>query len=103
MIVTVSDLLEYGARNAKTSTELCKVLGISRKELQRYIYNERRRGVAICADTGRNPGYYLAEDAHELRAYCECLQHRINEIKGTLHACRKAKITDEEREKCNDR
>lgn len=48
--------------------------------------------MAICADTGRTPGYYLAEDAHELRAYCECLQHRIDEIKGTLQACRKAKL-----------
>ena len=77
----VTDILYTGKENARPSKELCSILGLSKRELQKAIEKERRAGEPICASTDKDtPGYYLAADEYELAEYCGILGHRAKEI-----------------------
>lgn len=86
-MLLVKEMLSLGADNARTASELCEYLGITLRELTAEIERERRNGVAICASTGSNPGYYLAANQEEMQQYCNRLSHRIKEIHKTREAC----------------
>lgn len=83
----IKELLEKGEEKAKTGKELCYYLGITARELTQYIEKERRAGAPICANTGRNPGYYLAANKEEMQKYCRSLYHRAGEIHKTRKSC----------------
>ena len=83
----VSEYLLTGSANATSSTDLCQILNVDRRELARQIMIERRQGIPICAScNGRNPGYYLAEDQETMDRYCKVLRKRMGEIAKTYRA-----------------
>lgn len=87
---TITDVLPTGKANAVSSTYLCSLLGVDKRALTAAIERERRAGIPICATCSQSaPGYYLAENSEEMEEYCRSLQHRIDEISGTLAACRR--------------
>lgn len=83
----VYEILAEGKKNAQTGKDLCRVLGITARELTAAVERERREGKPICASTGTTPGYFLAENRDEMQHYCNSLLHRAGEIHKTRKAC----------------
>ncbi len=83
----IFEILAEGAENARTGKEICKLLGITARDLTAAIERERRQGQPICANTGSNPGYFLAANRDEMQRYCNSLRHRAGEIYKTRKAC----------------
>ena len=79
----VAELLDIGERSAIPSSYLCKILGISRRQLTREIEKERRSGAFICAS---GSGYFLAENTFEFRCYLRTLESRARELDTTRSA-----------------
>lgn len=83
----VYEILNHGAENAQSATDLCKVLGVHRRELVAAVQRERKAGKPICASTSGSMGYFIAADQDEMTRYCESLLHRENEITAVRKAC----------------
>lgn len=79
----VVELLDIGERNALPSSYLCKILGISRRQLAREVERERRSGAFICAN---GDGFFIAENVPEFRAYLRTLESRARELDTTRSA-----------------
>ena len=89
--VSIFPYLDRGKNNAKTGRELCKLLGITSRNLTETIELERRQGHPICAScTAPAKGYYLAECMEEMQDYCRSLARRVGEIEKTRAACERA-------------
>jgi len=86
-MATITYFLETGRENAKRGKDLCRILRISHRDLMAAIEKERREGQPICASTGRNPGYFLAANKEEMKAYCDSLLRRGGELFKTRKAC----------------
>lgn len=82
----ITELLHTGRENTQSAREIAAILGMDIRDVTHQIEKERRAGQPICAATGRNPGYYLAADAAELRQYCDRLSNRGHEIFKTRGA-----------------
>lgn len=87
--MSVFEILRTGSENATDGGDLCRLLGLRRRDLSRIVEAERRAGVPICANTTGAPGYYLAASREEMEAYCRSLEGRAEELLKTLRACRK--------------
>lgn len=83
----IHEILLEGADNALTGREICRILGITPRDLTQAIERERRQGAPICASTGKTPGYFLAANQQEMQRYCNSLLHRAGEIHATRRAC----------------
>lgn len=83
----ISEILAEGAENARTGKEICRLLNITARELTIAVERERRAGKPICANTGTNPGYYMATNQAEMQRYCKSLMRRAGEIHKTRRAC----------------
>lgn len=70
---------------ATTSHTLCKLTGLTQRELTMQIMNERRAGFPICAS---GEGYYLADSRNQMEAYCKSLYRRLGEVAKTYRACK---------------
>lgn len=79
----VAELLDVGERSALPSSYLCKILGISRRQLAREVERERRSGAFICAN---GDGFFIAESVPEFRAYLRTLESRARELDTTREA-----------------
>ena len=84
--MSVHELLDVGKDNARTGKELATALHCTMRDITAAVERERREGQPICAATGENPGYYLAESAEELQAYCDSLHRRAAEMYKTRAA-----------------
>lgn len=82
----IAELLGVGKENARTGKELAAVLGCDIRDVTAAIERERREGQPICAATGENPGYFIAADAEELKAYCDNIHRRASELYKTRGA-----------------
>lgn len=83
----VSEILFYGAENARTGRALAKQLNCNIRTVTEQIERERREGAPICANmTGENAGYYLAENPEDLQRYCDLLYKRGGELFKTRRA-----------------
>lgn len=83
----IAEILHEGRENTMTAGELCALTGMNGTQLRLRIMAERRSGEPICSATGKNPGYFLAETAAEMREFCESMKHRIDEVSETRRAC----------------
>lgn len=83
LILMIAELLDIGERSALPSSYLCKILGISRRQLAREVERERRSGAFICAS---GSGYFLAENVFEFRCYLRTLESRARELDTTREA-----------------
>lgn len=79
----IVELLDVGERSALPSSYLCKILGISRRQLAREVEKERRSGSFICAN---GDGFFIAESVPEFRAYLRTLESRARELDTTRSA-----------------
>ena len=81
----VSDFLLEGRENAIPGHGLVDLLGLnSGRDLTQMVERERKAGVPICASTDTSgPGYYLAADASELKAYICSLDRRLHNVGQT--------------------
>ena len=86
------ELLGTGKANARTGKELAKLYHCNIRNITEQVERERRAGKPICASTGDNPGYYLAETAEELESYCKVLDRRSKELQKTRRHLLKAII-----------
>lgn len=83
----INEILKTGTENAITADKICNILGMTKKELAITINRERQAGYPICANTSKNPGYYLAANKTEMLIFCNSLKHRAGEIFKTRKAC----------------
>ncbi len=83
----IAEYLQTGRENARTAKYLAAMLGCDVREISAAIERERRQGQPIIASCDfKQPGYYLAANAKELRQYCGRLHHRAGEIHKTRRA-----------------
>lgn len=82
----IYELLTEGKENARTGRELAAMTGATVRQVTAQIERERREGLPICAGSGANPGYYIAENRETLQKYCEQLKHRAIELFKTRQA-----------------
>ena len=84
----IADILGRGKEAAKTSRDICSLLGIELRVLTNAIMNERRKGAPICSITsGETRGYFLAANKGEMLHLCGSLHRRAREIDETREAC----------------
>ncbi len=83
----IHEILSKGEKNAITGREICNLLGLTMRDVTAAVEKERREGWPICANTGSNPGYFLAETQSEMDRYCRSLAKRAGEIHKTRKAC----------------
>ena len=81
---TIAALLPRGRAGAITTRELAKITGQPPREITKRVCFERRAGVPILSDPGA--GFWLAEDADELRRCTAALHRRAGEIHRTARA-----------------
>jgi hypothetical protein len=88
MKMKVYDALRYGRGNAIPSKVLAEALGFrSVRDLQKQIEKERAAGAVILSATCDGGGYYLSNDAAELRRFTRTLNARArNTIKAAQSA-----------------
>ena len=86
-MIKISDYLLAGKEHAISSSDLCRILKIKRRDLTAAVEKERREGKPICASTGNKPGYFLAQTREEMKQFCDSLCHRAGEIRKTRRAC----------------
>lgn len=83
----ITEYLSTGRENARTAKYLAAMLGCDVREISAAIERERRQGQPIIASCdNKQPGYYLAESAEEIKKYCGRLHHRAGEIYKTRSA-----------------
>ena len=88
-MIMIQDYLAKGEENARTGKELCRLLGLTARDVSEAVEKARRDGVPICANTGSNPGYYIAATKDDMTRYCRSLWKRAGEIHKTRRACLK--------------
>ena len=81
---TIASVLLYGCRNAMTAREIARIAGISTRQVTERIRQERAKGAPILSDTLH--GFWLAEDAEEVRRCAAALHSRAGEIHRTARA-----------------
>lgn len=82
----IAEFLANGRENARTARQLAEMTGCDARAITIQIEKERREGAPICAACGERPGYFIAETAEELQAYCDQLKSRGMEIFKTRQA-----------------
>ena len=82
----IAEVLAKGRAHTTTGRELARLFGCGIREISLQIERERRAGAPICAAVGANPGYFIAANKQELKAYCGQLFRRA----GEMHRTRKA-------------
>ena len=85
----ITEILKTGIENAIPGRELCQLLNLNMRELTSTIQRERLKGEPICANSGKNPGFFLAANKREMERYCKSLLSRAGEIHRTRNACKK--------------
>ena len=81
----LTKVLPSGKENAVPGWKLVKILGLKDlRDLTQLVERERRDGSPICASTGAEKGYYLADGPEELEDYLKSLNRRVKNINRTV-------------------
>lgn len=78
--------LHIGEENAVTGKELCKLLGLTYRELTFQIRELRIKGEVICSS---GVGYWLPSNVDEVRHFCRHMTSRQNEIERAKQSAQK--------------
>ena len=82
---TLFKILPSGKENAVPGWKLVEILGLKDlRDLTQLVERERRDGSPICASTGAEKGYYLADGPEELEDYLRSLNQRVKNINRTV-------------------
>lgn len=82
---TLFKILPSGKENAVPGWKLVEILGLKDlRDLTQLVERERRDGSPICASTGAEKGYYLADGPEELEDYLRSLNRRVKNINRTV-------------------
>ena len=81
---SIAAILSRGRAGALTTRELARITGRQPREITRAICFERRNGTPILSDTAA--GFWIAEDAAELKRCTKALHRRAGEIHATARA-----------------
>lgn len=84
----ISDLLHKGRNNGLTLQDLVKLTGIDERTIRRKIHVERKSGMLIMADCVH--GYFLPEDAYDVRRFIHSMSNRSKEISAVSRAAEDA-------------
>ena len=81
----LTKVLPAGKENAVPGRKLVEILGLKDlRDLTQLVERERRDGSPICASTGAEKGYYLADGPEELEGYLQSLNRRVKNINRTV-------------------
>ena len=81
----LTKVLSAGKENAVPGWKLVEILGLKDlRDLTQLVERERRDGSPICASTGAEKGYYLADGPEELEDYLRSLNRRVKNINRTV-------------------
>ena len=81
----LTKFLPSGKENAVPGWKLVEILGLKDlRDLTQLVERERRDGSPICASTGAEKGYYLADGPEELEDYLRSLNRRVKNINRTV-------------------
>ena len=92
-----ADLLHRGKDNAITLRDLVSLTGWNERDIRRRIHFERKAGYPIISDNLN--GYFLAEDAAELKRFARSMSHRAAEIAAVACAAEDAAARAEGQER----
>ena len=82
---TLFKILPSGKENAVPGWKLVEILGLKDlRDLTQLVERERRDGSPICASTGAEKCYYLADGPEELEDYLRSLNRRVKNINRTV-------------------
>ena len=82
---TLFKILPSGKENAVPGWKLVEILGLKDlRDLTQLVERERRDGSPICASTGAEKGYYLADGPEALEDYLRSLNRRVKNINRTV-------------------
>ena len=95
----ISDLLHKGRNNGLTLQDLVKLTGMDERTIRRKIHVERKSGILIMADCVH--GYFLPEDAYDVRRFIHSMSNRSKEIAAVSRAADNALATMENQEQIN--
>ena len=84
----ISDLLHKGRNNGLTLQDLVKLTGMDERTIRRKIHVERKSGILIMADCVH--GYFLPEDAYDVRRFIHSMSNRSKEIAAGSRAAEDA-------------
>lgn len=84
----ISDLLHKGRNNGLTLQDLVKLARMDERTIRRKIHVERKRGILIMADCVH--GYFLPEDAYDVRRFIHSMSNRSKEIAAVSRAAEDA-------------
>ena len=84
----ISDLLHKGRNNGLTLQDLVKLTGMDERTIRRKIHVERKSGMLIMADCVH--GYFLPEDAYDVRRFIHSMSNRSKEIAAVSRAAEDA-------------
>ena len=87
----INELLSYGEENARTSTELAKILNMDKRDIMQAVRLERLAGFPICSNY---KGYYMPENKTELKNTIIRLYKQAKETKRVADAIRKNSVTE---------
>ena len=95
----ISDLLHKGRNNGLTLQDLVKLTRMDERTIRRKIHVERKRGILIMADCVH--GYFLPEDAYDVRRFIHSMSNRSKEIAAVSRAAEDALSKMENQEQIN--
>lgn len=86
----VSDLLGYGPDRGLTLSDLRRLTGLDPRTIRLMIRDERMAGALIISDN--RSGYYLADDAAEVKHFVRSMRCRVKEIEAVAAAVEKSGV-----------
>lgn len=86
----IRDLLARGRENRLTTAELCALTGLSRRELQSRIREERLSGTLILSTRGGDGGYFLPSNRAEIINFLRESEGEAKKIFAMLRTAREA-------------
>ena len=95
----ISDLLHKSRNNGLTLQDLVKLTRMDERTIRRKIHVERKRGILIMADCVH--GYFLPEDAYDVRRFIHSMSNRSKEISAVSRAAEDALAKMENQEQIN--
>lgn len=85
--IDITDCLLTGSNNYRSANELRYMLQLdNRRDVTKLIQKARLEGNIICSNT---KGYFLPNDAGEIKIFVKKINHRIGEIKKSIRNAEK--------------